>query len=420
LKAPERLSPEQAGFLSDPALIAIMSAVEEAGGEIRVNGGAIRNALLGEGITDVDLSTTLTPSHVTDVLLRAGIKVVPTGIDHGTVTAVSGSKGFEITTLREDIETDGRHAVVRFGTNWVADAQRRDFTLNALYCDRAGRIFDPLGGYGDLVARRVRFIGNPAARIAEDRLRILRFFRFFAWYGHGRPDADGLKACVRAKDGLNGLSAERVWHEFRRLLSAPDPVRAILWIRTSGVLDIVLPESRQWGADLIPRLAAVERNLGWRPDPLLRLMAMIPPREETVTGLSTRLKLSNAESARLLAWAKATLPKSETEPGELGKLLYRGEPSGMVDRLKLERARLEDSPGKKDARDRDLLEALIAHAEGWRKPSFPLKGQDLLAGGMSPGPQMGKRLAELEFRWVESGFALDKAQLLAISGKPES
>ncbi|MCU0789666.1 MAG: CCA tRNA nucleotidyltransferase [Nitratireductor sp.] len=417
MKAPASLTPGQAGFLSDPALIAIMSAVEAAGGEIRVNGGAIRNALLGEEITDVDLSTTLEPAHVTDVLLRAGIKVVPTGIDHGTVTAVSGSKGFEITTLREDIETDGRHAVVRFGTDWVSDARRRDFTLNALYCDRTGRIFDPLEGYPDLVSRRIRFIGDPAERIAEDRLRILRFFRFFAWYGHGRPDAEGLKACVRARDGLNGLSAERVWHEFRRLLSAPDPVRAILWIRTSGVLDIVLPESRQWGADLIPRLAGVEKELGWRPDPMLRLMAMIPPREETVTGLSTRLKLSNAEAARLLAWARARLPGPETSPDELEKLLYRGDPSGIIDRLMLERARLEESPGEKDRRAREEVESLIAHARAWRKPVFPLKGQDLLASGMAPGPQMGKRLAELETRWVESGFTIDKAQLLAMAGK---
>jgi poly(A) polymerase len=295
---------------------------------------------------------------------------------------------------------------------------RRDFTLNALYCDRNGRIFDPLGGYDDLVARRIRFIGDASARIAEDRLRILRFFRFFAWYGHGQPDAEGLKACVRAREGLAGLSAERVWHEFRRLLAAPDPVRAILWIRTSGVLDVVLPESKNWGADLIPRLAGAERLLGWKPDPLLRLMAMIPPRAETVEALGTRLKLSNAESARLLSWSNATLPKPDTEPGELEKLLYRGEPVAIVDRLKLERARLQDGPGEKDARERGQLEALIAYAQRWRKPDFPLKGKDLLEIGMRPGPQLGKRLAELEQRWIDSGFALDKAHLLDLAGRP--
>ncbi len=415
MKAPGSLSPEQSGFLRDPALIAVMTAIEEAGGEVRVNGGAIRNALLGEEITDVDLSTTLVPSHVMEVLLRAGIKVVPTGIEHGTVTAVSGVKGFEITTLREDIETDGRHAVVRFGTDWVSDAQRRDFTLNALYCDRNGKIFDPLGGFGDLMARRIRFIGDPAQRIAEDRLRILRFFRFFAWYGHGRPDAEGLKACVREKDGLKGLSAERVWHELRRLLAAPDPVRAILWIRTAGVLDIVLAESRNWGADLIPRLAATEKALGWKPDPLLRLMAMIPPHAETVKALAERLKLSNAENARLRAWTGASLPKAGTAAGELEKLLYRGDRMAILDRLRLERARLQESPGKKDEAERQEREAMIGAAGNFQAPLFPVTGKDLIAAGMTPGPQMGKQLALLEDRWVESGFKLDKAQLLEIA-----
>jgi poly(A) polymerase len=414
LKAPERLTPEQGRFLQDASLQAIMDAVENAGGEIRVNGGAIRNALLGEPTTDVDLSTTLEPRHVTDVLLRAGIKVVPTGIDHGTVTAVAGSRGYEITTLREDVETDGRHAVVRFGTDWAADAMRRDFTLNALYCDRTGRLYDPLDGYGDLLARRIRFIGDADRRIAEDRLRILRFFRFFAWYGHGRPDAESLRACVRARDGLASLSAERVWHELKRLLAAPDPVRAILWIRTAGVLDKVLPESSKWGTDLVPRLIAVERELGWQPDPLLRLMAVIPPREDAVKTLAERLKLSNTEAARLAAWAKAVLPAAATTADELEKLLYRSDPAAILDRLKLERARLQDAPGEKDAALREQVEKLISHAGNWRKPVFPLKGQDLIAAGMTPGPQMGKLLASLESRWIDSGFALSREQLLEV------
>ncbi|HSO48259.1 MAG TPA: CCA tRNA nucleotidyltransferase, partial [Rhizobiaceae bacterium] len=230
--------------------------------------------------------------------------------------------------------------------------------------------------------------------------------------GHGRPDADGLKACVRAKDGLAGLSAERVWHEFRRLLAAPDPVRAILWIRTAGVLDIVLPESRNWGADLIPRLAATEKQLGWRPDPMLRLMAMIPPRAETVKAIAERLKLSNAESARLLAWTNATLPKPGTEAGELDKLLYRGDRMAILDRLRLERARLQESPGEKDETERQERETMIGAAENFQPPIFPVTGKDLIAAGITPGPQMGKRLASLEDQWIESGFKLGKAQLL--------
>ena len=418
MKAPERLTPEQGKFLEDASLKAIMNAVENAGGEIRVNGGTIRNALLGEPTTDVDLSTTLEPRHVMDVLLRAGIKVVPTGIDHGTVTAVAGSRGFEITTLREDVETDGRHAVVRFGTDWAADAMRRDFTLNALYCDRNGRLYDPLDGYGDLVARRIRFIGDADRRIEEDRLRILRFFRFFAWYGHGRPDAESLRACVRARDGLTSLSAERVWHELKRLLAAPDPVRAVLWIRTAGRARRGASGKQQMGhrSNSASRFSGEAARLEARP--LLRLMAIIPPREDVVKPLAERLKLSNAEGARLSAWARAVLPAAAITGDELEKLLYRGEPAAMLDRLKLERARLEDAPGENEANARQKVEALIDHAANWRKPDFPLKGQDLIAAGMQPGPHMGKLLASLESRWIDSGFALTREKLLELARQP--
>jgi poly(A) polymerase len=415
VKAPKILEPAQAAFLSDPALVPVMKAIEEAGGEVRANGGTVRNALLGEPIRDVDLSTNLTPQHVTDVLQRAGIKVVPTGIEHGTVTAVSKSKGFEITTLREDVETDGRRAVVRFGLDWTADASRRDFTMNALYCDRRGKVFDPLDGYGDLVARKVRFIGDPAERIAEDRLRILRFFRFFAWYGHGRPDADGLRACVRARDGLRGLSAERIWHEFRRLLEAPDPVRAILWMRQSGILDIVLPECGGWGTDLVPRLVASETTLGWKADAMLRLMAVMPPRPETARSAAERLKMSNAEGERLLHWSEAVLPPLETTADELRRRLYAGEPRAIIDRLMLERARLEGAPGERDEAARIKLESMIADARAWQRPVFPVRGKDLVAAGWPPGPDMGRELARLENAWIDSGFSLTRDALLAMS-----
>ncbi len=412
VSAPEYLTKEQASFLSDASLLAVMAAIENAGGQVRVNGGAVRNALLGVAIGDVDLSTTLTPAHVTEVLQRTSIKVVPTGLEHGTVTAVHGGKGFEITTLREDIETDGRRAVVQFGSDWVADASRRDFTMNALYCDRNARLYDPLGGFTDLMARRLRFIGDPDARIAEDRLRILRFFRFFAWYGDGRPDAASLKACARNKDGLLQLSAERVWHELKRLLSAPDPVKALLWMRTAGVLDIVLPESTKWGTDLLPRLASAEKALGWKPDPMLRLMAVIPPREETTTALSGRLKLSKIESMRLTNWANAKLMAGPPDAIS-GQLLYHADSKAVLDRLKLERARLEDARGEDIGRAN--AEAMISFVGTWEKPVFPLKGTDLLATGNHPGPQLGKMLARMEEAWVKSGFALDRESLLKLS-----
>lgn len=408
-EAPARLPVEHSGFLSQPGLMRIFDLIADAGGEARVNGGAVRNALLGEPVKDVDLSTTLEPAHVTQALQRGGVKVVPTGFTHGTVTAVAGGHGYEITTLREDVETHGRHATVRFGTSWEHDVRRRDFTMNALYCDREGRIFDPLGGYGDLAARRVRFIGDPRERIAEDRLRILRFFRFYAWYGHGRPDADGLKACAAMKDGLRDLSAERIWLELRRLLGAPDPVRAILWMRTGGVMEVVLPESAKWGTDLIPRLHAAEKSLGWQPDAMLRLMAVIPPRPETAETLGARLKMSNADAERLRAWSTARIPASP--PPELGKELYRGDPQAMLDRLRLERARIEGDAGA--ASQADVLEAAIGFAGTWGKPDFPLSGRDLVENGVQPGPAMGRLLKQLEAAWVESGFTLAKADLLA-------
>lgn len=411
MKPPASLSPQQAVFLSDPPLQAVMAAIEAAGGQVRVNGGAVRNALLGAAIGDVDLSTTLTPAHVTEILQRAAIKVVPTGFEHGTVTAVNGGKGFEVTTLREDVETDGRRAVVRFGTDWQADANRRDFTMNALYCDRKGTLYDPLGGYGDLVARRLRFIGDPDQRIAEDRLRILRFFRFFAWYGEGRPDADSLKACIRNKEGLHQLSAERVWHELRRLLGAPDPVKAMLWMRTGGVLEIVLAESQKWGTDLLPRLLETERAFNLPPHAMLRLMAIIPPRAQTALDISTRLKLSNEEAGRLAKWAASSLPSGSPGTG-FDKQLYRLDRQSVLDGLWLERARLQGASVAADIAARQRIEALIAQAAGWQRPLFPLKGADLLDAGMSPGPALGKTLAALEAEWVDSAFMLSKADLL--------
>lgn len=414
MNAPEKLSVAQAKFLRDPGLQHVFESIEAAGGQVRINGGAVRNALLGQTIADVDLSTTLEPPRTMEVLQRAGVKVVPTGIDHGTITAVSHGKGFEITTLREDVTTDGRHAAVKFGSDWTADALRRDFTFNALYCDRHGRLYDPLNGYADLVARRIRFIGDPQARISEDRLRILRFFRFFAWYGKGRPDAEALKACAGRKQELASLSAERIWHELKRLLAAPVPVRAMLWIRTAGVLDVILPESSKWGADLVARLSGAETALGWKHDSMLRLMAIIPPRTDLVKGLSTRLKLSNHEASRLLNWANAALADPEASSKDLARLLYGGNAAALIDRLKLERARLEGAQGSSDAALRAAVEAKIRFAENWKRPDFPLKGEDLLAAGMAPGPPLGKALARLEKLWIESDFTLSRRELLGL------
>jgi tRNA nucleotidyltransferase/poly(A) polymerase len=293
-------------WLEAPEVRAVFAALGGEERATRVVGGAVRNALLGQPVTDIDFATILVPAEVTARAEAAGLKTVPTGIDHGTVTLVVGGRPFEVTTLRADVETFGRRAVVRFTGDWAEDAKRRDFTINALYCDADGTIFDPLGAYADIASRRVRFIGSADERIREDYLRILRFFRFFAWYGVGRPDAAGLKAAARHKAGLALLSAERLWAELKKLLAAPDPSRALLWMRTTDILQRVLPES--WGIDAIHRLVAAEAAEGRAPDPLLRLEAIMPPHRARIDSLAGRLRLSRAEEARLLEWATDRLP----------------------------------------------------------------------------------------------------------------
>src|SRR5690606_23717065 len=267
----------KADWLKAKPLQALFKALNRDGGEARVVGGAVRNTLLGSKVSDVDLATTHLPQETVRLAKEAGFKPVPTGIEHGTITVVVQGHPFEVTTLRQDVETDGRHAKVAFGTDWKADAERRDFTINALYMTADGTIIDDVGGLADIESRTLRFIGDAEQRIREDYLRILRFFRFFAWYGSGRPEADGLRASERLKDGLAQLSAERVWAELKKLLSAPDPSRALLWMRQGGVLNLILPESEKWGIDAIHGLVRTEADLGWQADPLLRLASIVPP-----------------------------------------------------------------------------------------------------------------------------------------------
>lgn len=392
-------------WLADPSLQDLLRLLNADGGEARIAGGAVRNALLGHGVADIDIATTLVPRDVILRLKEEGIKAVPTGIEHGTVTAVIDGTSFEITTLREDIETDGRRARVLYGTDWEADACRRDLTINALYMEADGTVFDPLGGLRDLETRTIRFVGDAAQRIREDHLRILRFFRFFAWHGRHRPDAEGLKASARLKGELVNLSAERVWQELSKLLAAPDPGRALLWMRQTGVLNVILPESEKWGIDAVPGLIEAEGQYDWKADPLVRLMALLPPRLERIEPLAKRLKLPNVVRDRLIAWARAALPDAALSEEEFAKTLYRGDPKAIADRLKLAIAREDEHS--------DGYAKLLAFASRWEKPVFPLRGRDLLAQGMEPGPDVSRRLAALEAIWIDSGFALNGEALLA-------
>ncbi|TIO07000.1 CCA tRNA nucleotidyltransferase [Mesorhizobium sp.] len=409
----------KADWLGEQHLQRLLAALADGGEEARVAGGAVRNALIGQPVADVDIATTCLPDETIRRTEAAGFKAVPTGIEHGTITIVAGGKPFEVTTLRADIETDGRRAKVSFGRDWRADAERRDFTINALYAEADGTVVDLVGGIADIEARRLRFIGDPEARIREDYLRILRFFRFFAWYGDGRPDAEGLKACARLKGGLSQLSAERVWSELKKLLSAPDPSRALLWMRQAGVLTSVLPESEKWGIDSIHALTRAEKDLGWTSEPLLRLEAIVPPDAARMKTLAERLKFSISEAGRLRQWALTAPVEPKTTEAELAKRLYRGDYQGLVDRLRLSLA----SARARAVEDNDaLLEAggfsrLLAFAGRWKKPDFPLKGADLTTLGASPGPKLGAILKNLENEWVESGFALDRGALLKRAAK---
>lgn len=404
----------KADWLGDRHLQHLLSVLNEGEEEARIAGGAVRNALIGQPVADIDIATTTLPAETVRRAEAAGFKTVPTGFDHGTVTVIAGGKPFEVTTLRADIETDGRHARVSFGRDWKTDAGRRDFTINALYAGADGGVIDLVDGLADIAARRLRFIGDPQQRIREDYLRILRFFRFFAWYGEGRPDAEGLKACARLKEGLDQLSAERVWTELKKLLSAPDPARALLWMRQSGVLTRVLPESEKWGIDAIHALVRTEIDLGWTPVPLMRLEAIVPPDAARMAILAERLKLSNREAARLKEWSLADLPPARTTEAELAKRLYRGDAQGIADRLRLALASARGCAIEDDAA---LLEAggyarMIAFVEKWGKPVFPVKGADLAELGAEPGPKIGETLRQLETEWIDSGFTLARDALL--------
>jgi len=406
-----------AAWLQNRGLQRLLTLLDSDGEEARIAGGAVRNALMGEPVADIDIATTALPEITIKRAQTAGMRAVPTGIEHGTVTVLSGEGAHEVTTLRADVETDGRHARVAFGRDWQADAERRDFTINALYATAAGEVIDLVGGLADLDARRLRFIGDPEARIREDYLRILRFFRFFAWYGSGRPDADGLKACVKLKSGLSTLSAERIWSELRKLLCAPDPSRALLWMRQASVLTAILPESERWGIDAIHGLVAAERDLGWQPDALLRLTAIVPPDAERMVGLGNRLRMSRAEQQRLTAWASFGPIGADTSERALRRRLY-GSPAGAASdrlRLALAGARVRAMSDNAALIEAGRYSKLLDHATNWQEPGFPLTGADMAGLGMKPGPQMGAALTELRRHWIESDFTLDRTSLLDLA-----
>jgi tRNA nucleotidyltransferase/poly(A) polymerase len=383
---------------------AVFGALQGDSLETRVVGGAVRNALLGLPVTEIDLATTAEPERVMALAEEAGLKAVPTGIAHGTVTVIADDLPFEVTTLRRDVEAFGRHAKIAYTTSWEEDAKRRDFTLNALYADRDGKVFDPLGGYDDLAAGRVRFIGDAEARIKEDFLRILRFFRFHAYYGKGDMDPEGLHAAVKLRAGLEQLSAERIAGELRRILMAPQAACAVEALYDYGLLTGVLGGVPRLGR--FERMVAIEAANGLAPDASLRLAALAVFVEEDVARLVERLRLSNAEQAVLALGAKKGVVAGLPEGTAAKSALYRLGPSY---RHALLLAWVDSGAAPDDAAWRKAL----VLPERWQAPSLPIDGNDIMALGELKGPEIGELLKVLEQEWIASGFALGRDQLLA-------
>ena len=397
-----------ATWLTTGALAQVLSVLDRAGEEARVVGGAVRNSLLGEPPGDIDIATTALPDEVVARARVAGFKAVPTGIDHGTVTVIVDGTPFEVTTLRADVEAYGRKAKVAFGRDWKTDAERRDFTINALSVDRSGEVFDYVGGLADIDARRVRFIGDPARRIAEDFLRILRFFRFHATYGFGPPDPAGLKACIAGREGLGQLSRERVRMELLKLLRAAHATPTLAVMTEAGLLETVLGG--------VPLLASfentckVETAVGIEGDPVRRLGALAVSVVEDAERLWQRLRLTNSEHARLTSiaegWQRISPAQGE---GAWRELIYRIGPDRFVDRVLVAWSR---SPaGAADAE----WTAFATLPTRWTAPVFPLKSKDFTKRGVEKGPRLGATLAAAEEAWIAAGFPSDRAALAAIA-----
>ena len=395
---------EQQPWMTAAETRAVVAALTAAGAQVRFVGGCVRDAVLGRGVKDIDIATPDPPEVVMDLLEAAGVRAIPTGIEHGTVTAVIGDRHFEITTLRRDVETFGRRARVVFTDDWEADAARRDVTINALYLDPDGALFDPTGGLDDVAAGRVRFVGEAEERIREDVLRILRFFRFHAYYGSGSPDEAGLAACRALAPSLKTLSAERVCGELLRVLAAPEPAAALRLMAAHGVLAPILPEATRF--DRLERLAALERG-DIEPDPVRRLAAVLDTGADGTEAMAKRLRMSNAQTERVKVLAA---PPAAPAAGMKGAAVRRA-----LHALGRERFRdlvLLGWAGEAQPRAR-AWRRLLAAAEAWRPVALPVRGADILGLGVAAGPDVGRLLAEIEAWWVAGDFKADRAQTLA-------
>jgi poly(A) polymerase len=374
----------------------LLAALGAKDGDTRYVGGCVRDTLLGLPVSDVDLATRLPPHEVLDRLGKARIKAVPTGLAHGTITAVVAGKPVEVTTLRRDVATDGRRATIAYTDDWREDAARRDFTINALLADPATlEIFDYFEGEADLEARRVRFIGDPLTRIAEDHLRILRFFRFFARFGEGDPDPAALDACAERANDLMALSRERIADELTKLLALPEPVAAVRLMIRRAILRPVLPEIGSEGVERLAKLVRREREAGVEPHPLRRLAALLPADGEKAGAVAARLRLSNRSAKRLAAAARRD--PGDGPPPEV--LAYAIGADEAVDRILLG----DGEPGA------------VAALAGWQRPRLRIGGGEIIAMGLAPGPVVARTLQAIEREWAEAGFPPEASAQRAIA-----
>jgi poly(A) polymerase len=400
-----RLDPSRESWMRAAETSAVMNALSSDVGTARFVGGAVRNALLDLNVDDIDIATPLLPEEVIRRLEAAHIRAVPTGIEHGTVRAIVGGKSFEVTTLRRDVETDGRHAIVAFSDSWEEDASRRDFTINALYAAPDGELFDYFEGLADLEARCIRFIGDPVARIREDYLRILRLFRFHAWYGNGPMDKAALAGATAERAGLRRLSGERIQKEILRLLAAKNPCVALRVMAQTGILEEIIPGGAR--LECLEHLVAIDDAESTAPDAVLHLCTLLPGDIAVAAAVAERLKLSGANRDRVVDLAGA---REEISPGmahrALRKLLYHLDAPRVSDRILLRWSK--DTDVSHDPEWRRLLKT----AKDWVIPAFPLSGRDVLAAGIQAGPQVGLILSQIEAGWIESDFAEDRRTLL--------
>ncbi len=378
-------------WLRDKHLQKVMSVLNKEGGEVRVVGGAVRNALLGLPVADIDLATTHMPQDVERLCEAAKFGVHPTGIDHGTVTITHGTGVFEVTTLRRDVATDGRRATVEFSGDWAEDASRRDFTMNAIYCASDGKCYDYTNGYNDILNRKVRFVGAADVRIREDYLRILRFFRFHAAFGKGSPDVVGLSASVALKEGITTLSVERVRQELLKLLVAPRAIQTLKLMAQVGILEFIIPHTDEWR--VLKRLPA---------DNLLRLFVLA----RDPGNLQDALRVSNVQAKRIAAMVGAPGITPNLREREQKALLYELGEAAFKDAVHLNLAR---SKAKLDSIE---WHRLVELPECWPIPMFPVKGDDIKALGIAAGPRLGKILRDLEDWWLASDFKPGRQELL--------